>query len=189
MPSRFITGTCLALLLSGCFTAQLPAPPQASAPASGVTPIGVMKVQDLRTDQSVGTVGLAHFNLGPELDEYFYDALAARLTQAGYAVNEIGGPGKLPDRMKVVAVALVSVSIQSRDALGVPADAEARCEVKVLDPSGSQIYAQRYRGSLGERVDSESLNAMKATGSMAAKMLDQLADQIVKDPDFQKAIH
>jgi hypothetical protein len=182
----FLAAFSLVIVTTGCFTAQLPdAPEVPSAPASAPV-VGLAKVQDLRNDQSVGTVGLGHFKLGSELDDYLYTAVSRQLALAGYRVTPLNASQS--PRMKVINVALTAVNIASTDALAVPADAETRCEVTVTDSTQHKIYSQRYRGSISERVDSASLNPQKAIGAITAKMLDQMAAEIAKDPDFLKAI-
>jgi hypothetical protein len=184
---QLVAPVWLAVALCGCFTARLPDSPRAPEPARGAPVIGLAKVQDLRPEQNVGAVGWAHFKLGAELDDYLFAALSSRLVQLGYSVKPLADSAD-SSGIKNVRVALQSVRIESGDALMMPADSEARCEVNVLNGSGQVVYLQRYRGSLSERVDSESLNSMAAVGTIAAKVLDQMTAEIVKDPDFQKAI-
>lgn len=177
----------LAAGLHGCaFAPQLPKVSDALSPEIGAPEVRLAEVRDLRSETTVGTVGLGTFKLGSEAPTYLHRGMVNRLRQQGFVVRDASDRSAVSAR--VVTVTLQSLTLSTSDALVEPAEAEGRCEVEISDGSGRRVYQQRYRGSASERLDSRSLIVQKAVGRILADVMDQMADEAVKDPDFQAAI-
>lgn len=185
---------CLTTAIAwGCVTQQAAFPEAPPVPTvSGGKQIGLAAVRDARGTTEVGSLGLAGFRAGGELDDHLHKVMESRLSGLNFWVVmvpdssqiESNSPGKF--KGKVIQVTLVSASASSPDALLVPANCEVVLAISVYEASGKIVYQQHYSSASQSRL--ASFDPASSVGRAISETADAALDHAFADQQFMTAI-
>lgn len=185
---------CLASVIAwGCITQQATFPePPAVRTVSGERQIGLATVHDVRGTTEAGSLGLAGFRAGPELDDHLRKMMESRLSGLNFWVVMVAdplhanaySPGKFEGR--VIQITLVSASVSTPDALLVPANCEVVLAISVYDASGKIVYQQHYASAHQSRL--ASFDPASSVGRAISEAADAALDRAFADEQFMAAI-
>jgi hypothetical protein len=189
-----LAGSCFAAIFTwGCVKqeASFPEAPPVHTVIGGKQ-VGLAAVRDVRGTTEVGSVGLASFRAGPELDDHLREMMESRLSERNFWVVMVadssnakaGSSSKFQG--KVIQVTLVSATANTPDAILVPADCEVVLAIVVDDASGKVVYQQHYSSSKQSRL--ASFNPASSVGQAIAETADSALDRAFGDPQFMAAI-